>query len=313
VKEEASMSKTGSIALMVVLGCHLAAEARQFGKSKPIAVINGEAISREEWETAVKRLPAPPPTISAEQKKAAGLQVLAMMIDDVLLKQFVCKQAASPLATSVQQRMTQLETALRSNRKTLQDYLRETGLTEAKIRSGIASELQWQAFLEKRISQGDLKKFYDDNKEMFDGVKIRVSHIVMTIQPGDVKAEAQAKATMDAVRLELLKGADFATLARQYSSDKTSGEKGGDLGWFPPRKADPDTFIRTASSMKVGDVSGLVRTDYGLHIIKIMDYQPGKSSTFEEMKDSVKDVFADELKVSIILQQRREAKIEVND
>ena len=65
--------------------------------------------------------------------------------------------------------------------------------------------------------------------------------------------------------------------------------------------------------MKVGDVSGLVRTDYGLHLIKIMDYQPGKNSTYEEVQDSVKDVYADELKVSIILQQRREAKIEVND
>src|SRR5262249_52324902 len=116
-----------------------------------------------------------------------------------------------------------------------------------------------------------------------------------------------------AVRLELLKGADFATLARQYSSDKTSGEKGGDLGWFPPRKADPDVFIRTASAMKVGDVSGLVRTDYGLHLIKIMDYKPGKPSTFEEVQDAVRDVLADELKVSIILQQRREAKIEVNE
>ena len=84
--------------------------------------------------------------------------------------------------------------------------------------------MQWQNFLAKRISQDDLKKFYTDNKEMFDGVKIRVSHIVMTIPAGDAKAEAQAKATLETVRLELLKGADFATLARQYSQDKTSGD-----------------------------------------------------------------------------------------
>jgi parvulin-like peptidyl-prolyl isomerase len=251
--------------------------------------------------------------VTPEQKKAAAYQVLALMIDDVLLRQFVTKNAQPPAPIAVQERLTQVETALRANKKTMQDYFNETGLSEAKLRTGITLELQWQNYLAKRVSQDDLKRFYNDNREMFDGVKIRVSHIVITIPPGDMKAESQAKATLETVRLELLKGADFATLAHQYSADKTSGEKGGDLGWFPPRKADPDIFIRTASAMKVGDVSGLVRTDYGLHLIKVMDYRPGKTSTYEEVQDAVKDVFADELKVSIILQQRREAKIEVND
>ena len=118
---------------------------------------------------------------------------------------------------------------------------------------------------------------------------------------------------MERVRLELLKGANFGTLAKQYSFDKSSSDKGGDLGWFPPRKTDTDQFIRTASAMKKGEVSGLVRTEYGYHIIQIADFQPGKTSSFDEVKDSVKDVYADELKVAIIMQMRRDAKIEVND
>ena len=118
---------------------------------------------------------------------------------------------------------------------------------------------------------------------------------------------------METVRLELLKGANFAGLAMKFSHDKSSAERGGDLGWFPPRKADPDQFIRTASSMKKGEVSGLVRTEYGIHIIHVADYQQGKTSTYDEVKEAVKDVYADELKLSIILQQRRDAKIEVNE
>ncbi len=289
-----------------------AAGAGQF-KSKPIAVVNGEAIAREDWEAAVRRLPPPPQNINPEQQKAAGLQVLAMLIDDVLLRQFLVKNATPPAPQLVKQRITQLETALRANKKTLADYYRETGLNEAKLQAGISAELRWQNYLAQRVSENDLKKFYEDNKEMFDGAKIRVSHVVYIVPPGDQKTETQAKTTMEGVRLELLKGADFAALAKQHSQDKTSADRGGDLGWFPPRKSDPDQFIRTASSMKVGDVSGLVRTDYGMHIIKIMDYQPGKTSNYEEVQNSVKDVFADELKVSIILKQRRDAKIEVND
>src|SRR4029078_4445445 len=94
-------------------------EARQFGKNKPIAVVNGEAVPREDWEQAIRRLPTPPPTISPEQKKAVGLQILRIMIDNVLLRQFVNKQASAPTSAAVQQRITHLETALRSNKKTL--------------------------------------------------------------------------------------------------------------------------------------------------------------------------------------------------
>jgi parvulin-like peptidyl-prolyl isomerase len=306
-------TSTFLLAFVASLSCYPCAAHGQLFKAKPIAVVNGEAIPRDEWEAAVKKLPPPPPTISADQKKAAAMQVLAMMIDDLLLRQYLSKQIPPPPAAAVQQRLTGLETALRANKKTLWDYYKETGLTESKLKAGIAAELQWQSYLAQRISQDDLKKFYADNKEMFDGAKIRVAHIVMIAPPGDAKSEAQAKTTLESVRLNLLKGADFAEMARKYSQDKTSGEKGGDLGWFPPRKADPDLFIRTASAMKAGDVSGLVRTDYGLHVIKVMDYQPGKSSTYEEVQESVKDVFADEIKLAIILQQRRDARIEVND
>jgi len=303
---------TGSVAFMALFLSFGKVEAQLF-KGKPIAVVNGQAVPREEWEAAVKKLPAPPTNISAEAKKAASMELLALMIDDLLLRQYLNKQVPAPGAAEVQQRMTQLETALRNNKRTLADYYKETGLTEEKLRSGISAETQWQTFLSKRTSQDELKKYYNDNKDMFDGSKIRVAHIVYTIPPGDAKIEAAAKNTMETVRLELLKGASFVNLAKQYSQDKSSAERGGDLGWFPPRKADPDQFIRTASTMKKGEVSGLVRTDYGLHIIQVVDYQPGKTSTYEEVQESVKDVFADELKMTIILQQRREAKIEINE
>lgn len=297
------------LAMTMVTG---SAQAQLF-KAKPIAVVNGQSIPREEWEAAVKRLPAPPPTISPEARKAAGMQMLALMIDDVLLRQYLNKQVPAPSAADIQQRVTQLETALRANKKTLADYYRETGLNEEKLRSGISAETQWQTFISKRTSQDDLKKYYNDNKDMFDGAKIRVSHIVYTIPPGDAKTETAGKTAMETVRLELLKGASFGELAKRYSHDKSSSERGGDLGWFPPRKADPDQFIRTASGMKKGEVSGLVRTEYGIHIIQLADFQPGKTSTYDEVQDSVREVFADELKVAIILQQRRDAKIEINE
>lgn len=303
---------TFSLSIIVLLSQALPISA-QFLKAKPIAVVNGQSVPREEWEAAVKKLPAPPANISPEARKGAAMQVLALMIDDVLLRQFLNKNVPAPAASEIQSRITQLETALRNNKKTLADYYRETGLDEAKLKAGIAAETQWQTYLARRIAQDDLKKYYNDNKDMFDGTKIRVAHIVYTIPPGDARIEAAGKEYMEKVRLELLKGADFSGLAKQYSHDKTSAERGGDLGWFPPRKADPDQFIRTASSMKKGEVSGLVRTEYGLHIIQVADYQPGKTSRFEEVQDSVKEVFADELKVNIILQQRRDAKIEVNE
>jgi parvulin-like peptidyl-prolyl isomerase len=278
---------------------------------KAVAVVNGEAITVTEWANALHRLPVTPTPLTETQRKALQMELLALLIDDLLLRQYVRQQVPATDPMEVQRRVAELERSLKTRQLTLQDYLRETHQTEAQLRAGIAAEGQWRAYVDQRLKDVDLKKYYEENRDLFDGTLIRVSHIVVTVPPGsDPKTVQQAVTKLEEARKAILQGRDFGEVARQTSQDG-SASLGGDLGYFPPRKADNDAFIRTASHLKPGQVSDVVRTDYGCHLIKVTDYKPGKPSTFEELRDTVRAVYADEMKLTIIQQQRKVAKIHV--
>jgi parvulin-like peptidyl-prolyl isomerase len=104
---------------------------------------------------------------------------------------------------------------------------------------------------------------------------------------------------------------DFAEAARKHS-ECPSAPQGGDLGRFE-RKFDVDeAFARAAFALKVGEVSDVVPTDFGLHLIKVTERTPAKPSDFVKVKEQVTEMYDLELRMAIITQQRQKAKIEVN-
>jgi parvulin-like peptidyl-prolyl isomerase len=278
---------------------------------RPVAVVNGEPISRADFDKAFKRVPQPAGAVNDTQKRAMQLDLLGLMIDEVLLQQFLKKTMPPTDPALVNARMAELQTALKAKSRTLQDYLEETGMTEARLREAIAAGAQWNAYLAKRITDDDLKKCFEENRELFDGVLIRASHVLIRANPGDGKGRLAAAQKAEAVRQDVLRGMDFAEAARKHSQDP-SAQAGGDLGYFPPRKSDPDPFIRTASSLKVGEVSDVVQADYGFHVIKVTDRKSGKPVRFEEVKDEARLLLAEDLRHALITDLRKSAKIEVN-
>ncbi|MBR9874068.1 MAG: peptidylprolyl isomerase [Vibrionaceae bacterium] len=124
------------------------------------------------------------------------------------------------------------------------------------------------------VSDEEVQKYYDEHLDKYSSEEQRrVAHIL--VEGGD---EAKAQAILD----QLNNGAEFAALAEEKSDDFGSAENGGDLGWIERDVMDP-AFEKAAFALeKVGDVSGLVKSDFGYHIIKL-----------EELKDSVATPFAD--------------------
>ncbi|MCR4404109.1 MAG: tetratricopeptide repeat protein [Candidatus Acetothermia bacterium] len=111
--------------------------------------------------------------------------------------------------------------------------------------------------------------------------------------PAATSAEAKARARIEEIKRQLDAGADFAELAKQYSEDEGTAQKGGDLGWFQ-RGQMVKEFEEAAFALQVGQLSGIVRTQYGFHIIKLEDRRP--ASTFEEVKDQVRSAYLSEKK-----------------
>ena len=118
--------------------------------------------------------------------------------------------------------------------------------------------------------------------------KIRASHILISyMNPAGVVDSAGAKLTMDSVLTALKSGEDFGAVAKRFSDDTGTKENGGDLGLFE-RRMMVQEFDEAAFNLEVGQVSDVVKTNFGLHVIKLTEKQP--YPTFEEDRDNLKNL-----------------------
>jgi peptidyl-prolyl cis-trans isomerase D len=140
-------------------------------------------------------------------------------------------------------------------------------------------------------SDADLKKYYDDNIAHFrtEG-EVRASHILIAA-PKDASAADKAKAKQKAEELLAQVKAhpdQFAQIAQQNSQDPGSAAKGGDLGYFGRGMiAGGQAFDDAVFALKKDEISGIVQTDFGFHIIKVTDVKPTVTKSFDEVKDQI--------------------------
>ena len=152
----------------------------------------------------------------------------------------------------------------------------EEKLYDLKKRLIVESFLKKKVEVESKVSDEDMKKFYEQNKEKFkSGEQIKASHIL-------VKTEKEAKD----IAAQLKAGGNFEELAKKHSAD-SSATKGGDLGWFGKGSMVP-AFEKAALALKDGQVSDVVKSDFGYHIIKLTGKRPAGIRPFEEVKEQIK-------------------------
>jgi peptidyl-prolyl cis-trans isomerase D len=148
--------------------------------------------------------------------------------------------------------------------------------------------------LEKEIhpSEDEINRYYEDNAARFKREKqVRAQHILLRVKPdapqADVdKIRAQAQKILDEAR----KGKNFVELAKKYSQDEVSAKKGGELGFFSSKQMDTG-FSTAAFAMQPGEISELVRTPYGFHIIKLEEITEARTAPIDEVRGEIeKDI-----------------------
>ena len=139
-----------------------------------------------------------------------------------------------------------------------------------------------------QISDSDLNKQYLANIQQYAlPNQVHVQHILFkTMGQPDAAVEEIRKRAEDVLK-QAKKGAKFDELAKKYSEDPGSKDKGGDLGWIREGQTVPE-FEKTAFSLAPGQISDLVKTQYGFHIIKVLERQNAHTKPFEEVKDSIR-------------------------
>ena len=139
-----------------------------------------------------------------------------------------------------------------------------------------------------QISDDELKAQYQQSIQQYQVPnRVHVEHILlMTVGKTDAEVE-EIRLKAEDVLKQAKKGAKFEDLAKKYSEDPGTKDKGGDLGWLMQGQTVPE-FEKTAFGLEKGKISDLVKTQYGFHIIEVLDKETAHTKPFEEVKDSIK-------------------------
>ena len=153
------------------------------------------------------------------------------------------------------------------------------------------------------VTEQELDTFYKGNPDQFkEPETVRASHILIGVAKDAAPAAKQAARTeAEGVLKRVKAGEDFAALAKQYSKDPGSAAVGGDLNFFPKGQMVP-AFDAAAFALKTGEISNLVETEFGFHIIKLTDRRAGRIVPLAEVKDRLEE-FLKQRKQQELVQQ----------
>jgi peptidyl-prolyl cis-trans isomerase C len=270
--------------------------------------VNGVDIKESQIEAQLKPQLAKvgaqlPPAFVEQYKNQLRQQVLEGMIVEQLLDK---KVKDNNIVVTDEDVVGHLEKAAAQQGLSLSDIkemmeARGQSFDEAKqrIKKGMAyqklMDAQWVGKI--NVTEDDAQKYYSENKTKFETPEqIKASHILIKLDTKDPNADPnQAKAKAKAKAENLLKqikdGADFAELAKTNSGDTYSAVQGGDLGFFGRNQMVP-AFERAAFALKPGQVSDVVETQFGYHIIKLTDRKDATVTSFEQEKPNIMKLLA---------------------
>ncbi len=248
-----------------------------------VAVVGNQIILESELSTQVQIFLAQSGVTNPtpEQTQKLRNDVLEQMIDDRLIlvqaeKDTSLKVTPNEIENALEQHVEKLKSQFGSEEEFLKQLEKENlSLKDLKrrFRQEVRNQLLKDRLVQKRVAKVNVsakavKDFYELYKDSIpqQSQSVHLAHILLTVQPSQATLDS-LKNKLEKIRQEALFGVDFATLAAKYSEDPTA-KKGGDLGFFQKGELDPD-FEKVAFSLKPGEVSGVVQTQFGFHLIKL--------------------------------------------
>jgi len=287
------------------------------------ATVNGIVIKDAEVDakvsTYMERMAAQiPPNMVEQYRTQIRGQALESMIVEQLLAEQVKKMGISITDKDVNDKLNEI-IAAQPGGMTMESFkamLAAQGQSFDVVKGQIKKTLGYEKLLGAvEVNDAEAKAFYDENKEDFNKPEqVKASHILIKVAPTATPEEkTAAKAKIDGLLKQVKGGGDFAALAKENSDDPGSKIMGGDLGFFD-RNTMVKEFADTAFAMKVGQVSNVVETQYGYHIIKVTDRKEGGLTSFDKAKAdivrSLQDKKKNELFRQLIEKVKAGAKIE---
>ena len=273
----------------------------------PVAKINGTNISAQEFRNLYRaelsrlELLAAGDTITDADRIRMGMRCLGMLLEKEVLYQEAERRGIQVSDAEIDKawgdQVDRLRHTFSKDPEALiseEDALKMAGLSREQAREQLARSLRIKKMRdaiirEKGVSVSDeeVRAFYDEEKDIFR--RPDLCHIEQIFARGgdtDEQREAARKRAEDALK-RIQAGQRFEAVAKSLS-DSPDAEKGGDLG-AQPLDALPPFYAEAVKKMTPGEVSGIIESEFGFHIIKLIDMQPGQEAQFDQVKSLIRD------------------------
>ncbi len=262
-----------------------------------IARVNGEAIGKEEFEQAVKNVEAragqPVPT----DRRA---EVYRGLLDQMIAYKLLLQQSKTLKITvadaDVDNRIKQIQAQF-PNEQAFTKALNDQHVTLDRLKKDQRDQLLIGKVIDAEVNSKvsvtpkEVDDFYAKNTDKFkEPENVHAAHILIAVpKDADAATKAKAKAEAEAILKQIRGGADFAALAKQKSQDPGSAPGGGDLGSFAKGQMVPQ-FEEAAFKLKPGQISGVVETPFGFHIIKVIEHKQPRTVPLEEARPQLTEM-----------------------
>jgi peptidyl-prolyl cis-trans isomerase C len=295
------------------------------------AVVNGQAIPEVAVYRALRQFPD-------AHKDMARKEIVSHLIENALIDQYLTALKVVVEDKEVEKVIEDLKKELAQAKPQPKDYAKELAemmLTEAEFRVEVVAQMKWEKFVEKQGTPEALKQLFDSSPDVFDGTMVRARHILLT--PGNDEAKqreaagklrgikqvveqeaAKAVAALppgsDALAKEQAKANRTDELFAAYAKEHSvcpSKKDGGDLNFFPRAGAMVEPFAKAAFALKPYEMSDVVATEFGYHLILVTQRRQGSPKKFEEVKDDVKILYAMRVREAVIAQMKPKAQITI--
>jgi len=235
-------------------------------------------------------------------------EMINRLVDKRLILQYLASKRMGASKQQIDAFVERLEKQLEAKKTNLKDFLKSKKLQPSDLRMSFAWQIGWTNFLNRFLTDGNLKKYFNDHSREFDGTKIRVAHILLKAKRGDKKARIAATKKLSGLRAQIVnKAVSFAQAARAHSQSP-SAVKGGDIGLIGRYKPMPNEFSQVAFALDLGEVSKPVETAFGVHLIKCLEVKKG-TKTWQDSRSQLNRAINNYLYKWTANQQRPKSKI----
>lgn len=261
-----------------------------------VAVVNGAVITQGDFDREMERVNQQQASIGRPFNESQLIDVKKAILETLINRELLYQESQNH-SVKVEDKAVVEQFEIMKKRFPSEDEFKaallKMKISETTLKSQMRKNMAIQQFIDKEfvqkinVPEKEVKAFYVSQPDSFkEPEQVRAMHILIKVDPGtDESKKAEARKKLEGIQNRLRKGEDFEALAKEYS-EGPSAAKGGDLGYFSKGQM-VKPFDEAAFGLSPGGVSDIVETQFGYHLIKVVDKKPEGMMSYEEVKDKL--------------------------